>query len=160
ACIEDGHEIVSHHWRWIDYHNVDEATERQHIRLAMDGIASLTGAAPAGWMTGSPGPNTRRLLVEAGGLLYDRDAVNDELPYWVAIGGRQHLVIPYSFETNDNRFNGNAGFSTADDFARYLIDCFDMLYKEGVDAPKLMSVGLHDRLIGRAARAPALVRFL
>jgi peptidoglycan/xylan/chitin deacetylase (PgdA/CDA1 family) len=159
AFLADGHEIVSHGYRWIDYQTVDEATEREHIRLAMAGIAALTGSQPTGWMTGRPGPNTRRLLVEHGGLLYDRDSLNDELPYWVAVGGRQHLVIPYSYETNDNRYDHN-GFGTAEDFARYMIDCFDLLYEEGSDAPKIMSIGLHDRLVGRPARAVGLIRFL
>jgi putative urate catabolism protein len=159
AFLEAGHEIVSHGWRWIDYHDVDEATERAHVRLALDGIARLTGRRPTGWMTGRPGPNTRRLIVEAG-IGYDRDALNDELPYWTRVGGRDHLVIPYSFETNDNRFDQNLGFSTAEDFARYFIDCFDLLYAEGQDHPRMMSIGLHDRLIGRPARAVGLIRFL
>jgi hypothetical protein len=110
-------------------------------------------------MTGRPGPNTRRLVVEAG-IGYDRDALNDELPYWTRVAERDHLVIPYSFETNDNRFDQNLGFSTADDFARYFTDCFNLLYAEGADHPKLMSVALHDRLIGRPARAVGLIRFL
>jgi allantoinase len=159
AFLADGHEIVSHGYRWIDYQTVDEATEREHIRLAMAGIEALTGAPPVGWMTGRPGPNTRRLLVEHGVLLYDRDSLNDELPYWVAVAGRPHLVIPYSYETNDNRHDHN-GFGTAEDFARYMIDCFDLLYEEGSTAPKIMSIGLHDRLVGRPARAVGLIRFL
>jgi peptidoglycan/xylan/chitin deacetylase (PgdA/CDA1 family) len=159
AFVEDGHEIVSHGYRWIDYQTVDEATEREHIRRAMDGIRALTGQAPVGWMTGRPSMNTRRLLVEQGGLLYDRDALNDELPYWLKVGGRDHLVIPYSYETNDNRYDHN-GFGTAEDFARYMIDCFDLLYAEGAEVPKLMSVGLHDRLVGRPGRAVGLIRFL
>jgi hypothetical protein len=111
----------------------------------------MTGQRPVGWMTGRPSPNTRRLLVEEGGFQYDRDALNDELPYWVTVGidARPHLVIPYSYETNDNRFNENAGFATSDDFVRYMSDTFDVLYAEGGDEPKMMSVGLHDRLIGR-----------
>jgi peptidoglycan/xylan/chitin deacetylase (PgdA/CDA1 family) len=159
AFIEQGHEIVSHGWRWIDYHAVDEATERAHVALALDGIAALTGSRPVGWMTGRPGPNTRRLIVEAG-IGYDRDALNDDLPYWVGVAGKPHLVIPYSYETNDNRFDLNSGFATADDFARYLCDAFDLLYAEGADSPKMMSIGLHDRLIGRPARAVGLIRFL
>ncbi len=139
---------------------MDEDTERKHIRLALDGIEKMTGRRPVGWMTGRPGANTRRLLVEAGGLHYDRDALNDELPYWVRVGDVDHLVIPYSYETNDNRFDAGVGFSTADQFAQYLIDCFDILFEEGAEAPKLMSVGLHDRLIGRPARAKALIKFL
>ncbi len=159
AFLADGHEIVSHGYRWIDYQTVDEATEREHIRRAFESITRLTGAPPVGWMTGRPGPNTRRLLVEHGGLLYDRDSLNDELPYWVRVGGTAHLVIPYSYETNDNRYDHN-GFGTAADFARYMIDCFDMLYAEGAERPKIMSIGLHDRLVGRPARAVGLVRFL
>ncbi len=160
AFVAAGHEIVSHGYRWIDYHKVDEATEREHMRRAVAGIEKLTGSRPAGWMTGRPGPNTRRLLVEHGGFLYDRDALNDELPYWVEVGGRHHLVVPYSYETNDNRFDRNRGFSTADDFFCYHRDCFDLLYEEGLERPKLMSIGLHDRLIGRPGRAVGLIRFL
>jgi allantoinase len=159
AFLEDGHEIVSHGYRWIDYQTVAEATEREHIRLAIAGIEALTGKPPTGWMTGRPGPNTRRLLVEHGGLLYDRDSLSDELPYWLTVAGRQHLVIPYSYETNDNRYDHN-GFGTAADFARYMIDCFDLLYEEGSETPKIMSIGLHDRLVGRPARAIGLIRFL
>jgi peptidoglycan/xylan/chitin deacetylase (PgdA/CDA1 family) len=159
AFLADGHEIVSHGYRWIDYQLVDEATEREHITLAMAGIKALTGSPPVGWMTGRPGPNTRRLLVEHGGLLYDRDSLSDELPYWTEVAGKQHLVIPYSYETNDNRYD-HAGFGTAEDFARYMIDCFDLLYDEGAEVPKIMSIGLHDRLVGRPARAVGLIRFL
>jgi putative urate catabolism protein len=160
AFLEAGHEIVSHGYRWIDYHHVPEEIERAHIRLALEGCEKLLGTRPRGWMTGRPGPNTRRLLVESGAFLYDRDALNDELPYWVRVNGRPHLVVPYSYETNDNRFNENAGFSTGDDFATYLIDCFDVLYAEGAETPRLMSIGLHDRLIGRPGRIGGLIRFL
>ena len=162
AAVAEGHEIVSHGWRWIDYQSVPEAVEREHIRLARDTIAEIVGQRPVGWMTGRPSPNTRRLLVEEGGFLYDRDALNDELPYWVTVGslGRPHLVIPYSYETNDNRFNESAGFATSDDYVRYMSDTFDVLYAEGADEPKMMSVGLHDRLIGRPGRAAGLMRFL
>lgn len=160
AMVEAGHEIVSHGWRWIDYQQVPEAVEREHVRLAVAGIEEVTGSRPLGWMTGRPSPNTRRLLVEAGGFLYDRDALNDELPYWVTVGAKPHLVVPYSFETNDNRFDGNSGFSTADDFFSYMKDCFDVLYAEGEAEPKMMSLGLHDRLTGRPARAAGLARFL
>ena len=125
----------------------------------MEAIQALTGPGAIGWMTGRPGQNTRRLLVEHGGVLYDRDSLNDELPYWTAVAGRDHLVIPYSYETNDNRYDHN-GFGTAEDFARYMIDCFDLLYEEGAEQPKLMSIGLHDRLVGRPARAVGLIRFL
>jgi peptidoglycan/xylan/chitin deacetylase (PgdA/CDA1 family) len=160
AFMTEGHEIVSHGWRWIDYCGVPEDVERQHITLAVDGIKRLTGEAPTGWMTGRPGPNTRRLLVEHGGFLYDRDSLADELPYWLRVSGRSHLVIPYSYETNDNRFNENSGFATADQFFVYMRDAFDVLYREGATSPKLLSIGLHDRLIGRPARIGGLLRFL
>jgi len=161
ACVARGHEMVSHGYRWIDYMNVAEALEAEHMRLAITGIESLTGERPLGWMTGRPGPNTRRLLAEEGGFLYDRDSLSDELPYWVDVADRHHLVIPYSYETNDNRFNENSGFSTADDFFTYLRDAFDVLYEEGRrGAPKLLSIGLHDRLIGRPGRVLGLVRLL
>jgi putative urate catabolism protein len=160
AFVAEGHEIVSHGWRWIDYCDVPEAVEREHVALAVAGITRLTGARPLGWMTGRPGPNTRRLNAEQGGFLYDRDSLADELPYWLRVAGRAHLVIPYSFETNDNRFNENSGFATADQFFTYLRDAFDVLYQEGATAPKLLSIGLHDRLIGRPARIGGLLRFL
>jgi peptidoglycan/xylan/chitin deacetylase (PgdA/CDA1 family) len=160
AFVEDGHEVVSHGWRWIDYHTVDEKEEREHIRLAVEGIKKLIGQPPVGWFDGRPSINTRRLLVEHGGFLYDRDYLGDELPFWTRFGARNHLVIPYSLETNDNRFDSNSGFSTADEFAQYMIDCFDLLYEEGAERPKIMSVALHDRLIGRPGRAVGLIKFL
>jgi peptidoglycan/xylan/chitin deacetylase (PgdA/CDA1 family) len=127
---------------------------------AFEVLTRIAGERPVGWMTGRPSASTRRLIVEAGGLLYDRDALNDELPYWRGVAGRPHLVIPYSFETNDNRFDGNVGFSTADDFARYMIDCFEELHAEGARCPRLMSLAVHDRLIGRPGRIAGLRRFL
>ncbi len=161
ACLADGHEIVSHGQRWIDYGEVPEAVERAHICAAVDGLTRLTGARPLGWMTGRPGPNTRRLVAEEGGFLYDRDSLADELPYWLDMPGGPHLVIPYSYEANDNRFNENSGFSTAGQFFEYLRDAFDLLHAEGMaGAPKLLSIGLHDRLIGRPGRAPGLIRLL
>jgi peptidoglycan/xylan/chitin deacetylase (PgdA/CDA1 family) len=160
AFVELGHEIVSHHYRWIDYHFVDEATQREHVRLAMETIHRVTGSTPIGWMTGRSNIDTRRLLVEHGGIIYDRDALNDEIPYWVRVGAHNHLVIPYSYETNDNRFNENKGFSTSSQFAEYLIDTFNTFYDEGAEHPKLMSIGLHDRLSGRPGRSESLRRFL
>lgn len=161
AFVERGHEIVSHGYRWIDYGAVPENVEREHIRKAVEILNKVTGTKPVGWMTGRPGPNTRRLIVEAGGFLYDRDSLADELPYWLRIGEKPHLVIPYSYEANDNRFNENSGFSTGDDFFRYMRDAFDLLYREGSNgAPKLLSIGLHDRLIGRPGRCAGLIRLL
>jgi allantoinase len=161
AFLARGHEVVSHGWRWIDYGAVPEEVEREHIRRAVSGLTALLGERPLGWMTGRPGPNTRRLVAEEGGFLYDRDALNDELPYWVSMPQGPHLVIPYSYETNDNRFNENSGFSTAQHFFEYMRDAFDTLYAEGRNGrPGLLSIGLHDRLIGRPGRAPGLVRLL
>jgi allantoinase len=161
ACVERGHEIVSHGYRWIDYGAVREEIEREHIRRAVEILTQLTGTRPVGWMTGRPGPNTRRLLVEVGGFLYDRDSLADELPYWLSIQNRSHLVIPYSYEANDNRFNENSGFSTGEDFFAYMRDAFDLLYREGTNgSPKLFSIGLHDRLIGRPGRCTGLIKLL
>src|SRR5437764_11190795 len=160
AFVEDGHEIVSHGCRWLDYQTMPEETERAHVRRGIEMIERVAGVRPVGWMTGRPSANTRRLHLELGGFLYDRDSLNDELPYWVTGGAKRHLVIPYSFETNDNRFDQNRGFSTGDDFARYMIDSFDTLYAEGAEKQKMMSVAVHDRLIGRPGRITGLVRFL
>jgi allantoinase len=161
AFVERGHELVSHGYRWIDYGEVPEDVERDHIQRAVTILTKLTGTRPVGWMTGRPGPNTRRLLVEAGGFLYDRDSLADELPYWLRISDKPHLVIPYSYEANDNRFNENNGFSTSDDFFVYMRDAFDLLYREGRNgSPKLLSIGLHDRLIGRPGRCAGLIRLL
>jgi peptidoglycan/xylan/chitin deacetylase (PgdA/CDA1 family) len=160
AFIADGHELVSHGYRWLDYQIMPAQIEREHIRLAIETLEGVTGIRPTGWMTGRPSVNTRRLLIEHGGIDYDRDALNDELPYWLEVDGRQHLVVPYSFETNDNRFNENSGFSNGDDFARYMSDCFDVMYAEGATSAKMMSLALHDRLIGRPGRITGLMRFL
>ncbi|MFN3259668.1 MAG: polysaccharide deacetylase family protein [Pikeienuella sp.] len=160
AFAAEGHEIVSHHFRWLDYQRVTESVEREHVARAFETLTRVVGRRPVGWMTGRPSASTRRLIVEAGGLLYDRDSLNDELPYWRVVAGRPHLVVPYSFETNDNRFDGNVGFSTADDFAGYMIDTFEELLAEGAHTPRMMSLALHDRLIGRPGRIAGLRRFL
>ena len=164
AYVADGHEIVSHGYRWLDYQRMPADEEREHVRRGIETLERVAGVRPVGWMTGRPSANTRALHLELGGFLYDRDSLNDELPYWVTVGGGssegRHLVIPYSFETNDNRFDQNHGFSTGDDFARYMIDCFETLYAEGADKPKLMSLAVHDRIIGRPGRITGLVRFL
>jgi len=161
AFVERGHEIVSHGYRWIDYCAVSEEIEREHIGRAVEILTRYTGSRPIGWMTGRPGPNTRRLLVEAGGFLYDRDSLADELPYWLTIDTKPHLVIPYSYEANDNRFNQNSGFSTGEHFFTYMRDAFDVLRREGRSgSPKLLSIGLHDRLIGRPGRSAGLIKLL
>jgi putative urate catabolism protein len=160
AIVEAGHEIVSHGWRWIDYQFVEEAVEREHMRLAVDALTRLTGSRPLGWYTGRLSPNTRRLVVEEGGFLYDADAYNDDLPYWVVAGGRPHLVVPYTLDNNDMKFGGYQGFNSGDQFFAYLRDAFDVLYAEGAERPRMMSVGLHMRLVGRPGRFAALQRFL
>src|SRR5437867_1771239 len=160
AIVEAGHEVVSHGWRWIEYQFVSEAIEREHIRLAVDSLTNVTGERPLGWYTGRLSPNTRRLVVEAGGFLYDADAYNDDLPYWVEVNGAPHLVVPYTLDNNDMKFGTPQGFNSGDDFFAYLRDAFDVLYAEGAEHPKMMSVGLHMRLAGRPGRLAALARFL
>ena len=160
AMLAARHEIASHGWRWINYQFVDVDTERQHIALAVAAIEKLTGERPLGWYTGRDSPNTRRLVVEHGGFLYDADSYADELPYWQDVAGKAHLVVPYTLDCNDMRFATLGGFSTGDDFFSYLRDAFDVLYREGEHAPKMLSVGLHCRLAGRPARTAALERFL
>ncbi len=160
AAVAAGHEIASHGYRWIDYRDVPEAVERAHIAKAIEIIARLTGARPLGWYTGRTGPNTRRLVVEAGGFLYDADAYNDDLPYWVTVEGKPHLIVPYTLDVNDMRFATPQGFNSGDQFFAYLKDSFDSLYAEGAQTPRMMSVGLHCRLAGRPGRIAALERFL
>jgi allantoinase len=158
--VAGGHEVASHGWRWIDYQDVDEETERAHLRLAVEAIEKTTGTRPLGWYTGRTSPRTRRLVVEAGGFLYDADSYADDLPYWVKVEGCNHLIVPYTLDANDMRFATAQGFNAGDQFFNYLRDTFDVLYAEGGYAPKMMSVGLHCRLVGRPGRFAALVRFL
>jgi allantoinase len=160
AMVESGHEIACHGWRWIDYQAVPEAVEREHIRRAVETLRSLTGKAPVGWYTGRASVNTRRLVVEHGGFIYDADSYADDLPGWVEVTGKPHLVVPYTFDTNDMRFSSTAGFTNGTQFFEYLRDTFDMLYAEGADTPRMMSLGLHCRLAGRPGRLGALLRFL
>ena len=170
AYRELGHEIACHGLRWISYQGIDEATERAHMAEAVAIQRELTGSAPLGWYTGRDSPNTRRLVVEHGGFVYDADSYADDLPYWteVAVDGRAarvaHLVVPYTLDTNDMRFAAMQGFNSGTQFFDYLKDAFDVLYREGdpagLDAPKMLSIGLHARLIGRPARIAALERFL
>ncbi len=160
AIVEAGHEVVSHGWRWIDYQFVSERVERQHIRRAVEVLTRVTGSRPLGWYTGRLSPNTRRLVVEEGGFLYDADAYDDDLPYWTMVSGTPHLVVPYTLDNNDMKFGLPGGFATGDDWLAYVRDAFDVLYAEGADQPKMMSVGLHMRLMGRPGRAAALARFL
>jgi len=160
AFLKDGHEICSHGYRWINYQYVDEATERAHVAKAVEVLRALTGEMPLGWYTGRTSPNTRRLVVEHGGFLYDADDYNDDLPFWVTEAGKPHLVVPYTLDANDMRFAAAQGFNSGEQFFAYLKDTFDVLYAEGETAPKMMSVGLHCRIAGRPGRIAALERFL
>ena len=160
AMLEAGHEIACHGWRWISYQHVDRATEREHMRIAVDSIKRMTGSVPLGWYTGRDSPNTRSLVVEHGGFLYDADSYADDLPYWVKVSGKDHLVVPYTLDANDMRFSSAQGFNTGEQFYAYLRDSFDVFYAEGAQSPKMMSVGLHCRLAGRPGRFRALQRFL
>lgn len=160
AFVEAGHEIASHGWRWIDYRNMPEEVEREHIALAVEAIRNITGKHPAGWYTGRTGENTRRLVAEHGGFLYDSDSYADDLPYWEEVQGKPQLIVPYTLDTNDMRFVQAQGFHNGEQFFTYLKDSFDALYAEGESAPKMMSVGLHCRLIGRPGRIASLARFI
>ena len=157
---EAGCDTVCHGWRWIDYQFVGAEAEREQIARNVEIIEQLTGTRPLGWYTGRPSLNTRRLVVEHGGFLFDSDDYNDDLPYWLDVGGRMHLVIPHSLDTNDSRFARGSGLETADQFLVYLRDAFDWLYAEGADHPKMMTVSLHCRLIGRPGRIAGLARFI
>jgi allantoinase len=160
-AIADGHEIMSHGFRWERHAHMSEPLERSVIARAVDAIARTAGTPPVGWHTRSAtSPNTRRLLVEHGGFLYDSNAYDDDTPYVLEVLGRPHVVLPYAFDTNDMRFHNRGGFVFGDDFARYCIDAFDRLYAEGGDEPRMMSVGLHLRIIGRPGRIAGLERFL
>ena len=149
AMVEAGHEICSHAYRWIDYQYMDVEEEREHLNKAIEIITQVTGQRPLGWYTGRNSPNTRDLVMQEGGFLYDSDAYDDDLPYWVDNNGKGHLVIPYTLDTNDMRFATVQGFNSGEQFYQYLKDAFDTLYAEGEEAPKMLSIGLHCRLIGR-----------
>lgn len=159
ALAEAGHEVAGHGYRWIDYKDVPEEEERDHIRRTVDAIESICGRRPIGWYTGRVSPNTRRLVREEGGFLYSSDAYNDDLPYWIP-GQPPHLIVPYTLVNNDARYLWSAGFSSGADFFQLLKDAFDTLLEEGRRHAKLMSIGLHGRISGHPARAAALKRFL
>lgn len=165
AFQELGHEIACHGLKWIHYQNMDIETERAHMQEAVQIFRALTGSAPLGWYTGRDSPNTRQLVVEHGGFAYDSDYYGDDLPFWTEVetsGGVKapHLVVPYTLDSNDMRFATPQGFNTSEHFYQYLKDSFDVLYEEGEDAPKMLSIGMHCRLLGRPGRFRALQRFL
>ena len=161
AMAKAGWEFASHGWRWINHYELSEDEEREHIARAVEITQRLTGQRPRGFYARyAPSANTRRLLVEEGGFLYDSDSYSDDLPYWVRESGKDHLVIPYALDTNDVKFGAPASYGSGEDFFRYLTDAFDQLWEEGAEAPKMLSVGLHQRLVGRPGRARQLARFL
>jgi peptidoglycan/xylan/chitin deacetylase (PgdA/CDA1 family) len=160
-AVADGHEVASHGWRWERHVHMAEAEERRVIARSVEAIAAAAGAPPVGWHTRSAtSANTRRLLAEHGGFLYDSNAYNDDMPYMATVGGRDLVILPYAFDTNDMRFQPGGGFIHGEDFARYCIACLDRLLMEGGRAPRMMSVGLHLRIIGRPARISGLEAFL
>ena len=158
---DSGLEVACHGQRWIDYQFVPAEVERAHILRNVEVITETIGRRPVGWYTGRPSPNTRALVVEAGGFLYDSDAYNDDLPYWTAVQGRHHLVIPHSFDANDSRLQRGGDFATGDDFFVYCRDAFDWLYRLGSEGrPRMLTISLHGRIIGRPGRIGALARLL
>lgn len=165
AFSELGHEVACHGWRWIHYQNVPEDVEREHMQQAIRIFQGLYGEKPLGWYTGRDSPNTRRLLMDEGSFLYDSDYYGDDLPFWTRELDSEgephnHLIVPYTLDTNDMRFATPQGFNTGEQFFAYLRDAFDVLYEEGRETPKMLSVGLHCRLVGRPGRFRALQRFL
>jgi allantoinase len=165
AFVDLGHEIACHGWRWIHYQSMDEATEREHMRIGMDIIKKMTGVTPQGWYTGRDSPNTRRLVADHGGFLYDSDYYGDDLPFYTDVTKTNgevvsHLVVPYTLDCNDMRFASAQGFNTGEHFFQYLKDSFDVLYAEGEEAPKMLSIGMHCRLLGRPGRMRSLQKFL
>ena len=160
ALAERNHEVASHHWRWIDYSNVSEDEEREHIQRSIDIIQELTGKKPVGWYGGRTSMRSRQLAMEAECFEYDSDVYDDDLPHWTSVNGRSWLLIPYTLDTNDFKFSIAPGFVSGTDFFSYLKGAFDVLYAEGATSPRMMSVGLHCRMAGRPGRAAALRNFL
>jgi putative urate catabolism protein len=160
AALKNNFELCSHGLRWIDYQYIPEEIEKEHLYVAIKIHTEITGERPLGWYTGRTSPNTRRLIAEEGGFLYDADDYSDELPFWSNIEENPHLVVPYSLDANDMRFAAPQGFNAGDQFFNYLKDSFDTLYQEGETNPKMMSVGLHCRIVGRPGRFQALKKFV
>lgn len=160
AMIAAGFDLQLHGWRWIDYHTLSEDEEREHIAKGVAQAVELTGEHPLGYYAGLPSINTRRLVVEEGGFLYDSDTYSDDLPYWTHDFGKAHLVLPYSLDTNDSRFGRKEGYQVGQEFVTYITDAFDCLYAEGASTPKMLTIGLHARLLGRPARIAALHKII
>ena len=160
AIIEADYEVASHGWRWIDYQNIKKSEEKKHMQLAIKAHTKIFGKRPDGWYAGRCSPNTRDLVMEDGGFLYDSDSYSDDLPFWESRNKKKQLIIPYTLDNNDMRFATNQGFNTGDHFYSYLKDSFDALYEEGRTNPKMMSVGLHCRIIGKPGRIQSLKKFL
>lgn len=161
AMIAADWEIASHGYRWIDYQSIDEATEREHLQRAIAIHTEVTGKRPLGWYLGRCSPNSHRLVAEEGGFLYNADSYADDLPYWDTSHGQEpQLMVPYTLDTNDMRFASSQGFNAGDQFFNYLKDSIDILHAEGADFPRMLSIGLHCRLVGRPGRIAALARFL
>ena len=154
------YEVASHGWRWIDYQNVSKSEEKKHMFKAINSIKKIFGKRPIGWYTGRCSPNTLDLVIDEGGFLYCSDTYSDDLPYWEKRGNKKQLMIPYTLDNNDMRFLTNQGFNSGDQFFNYLKDSFDSLYEEGKQNPKMMSVGLHCRIIGKPGRIASLKKFL
>ena len=160
-AIKNGnYEVACHGWRWIDYQNIKKSTEKKDMKLAIKTLKQIFGQRPLGWYTGRCSPNTRDLVFDDGGFLYDSDSYSDDLPYWEYKKNKKQLIIPYTLDNNDMRFSTNQGFNSGDQFYTYLKDSFDALYEEGKTNPKMMSVGLHCRLIGRPGRIQSIKKFL
>lgn len=160
TVMKDGHEICSHGYRWINYHGMPIAEEREHMERAIEIQKRLTGQRPLGWYTGRTSENTRALVAAEGGFLYDADDYSDDLPFWSRVVDKPHLVVPYTLDTNDMKFAAIQGFNSGDQYFTYMKDAFDTLYEEGAERPRMMSVGMHCRLIGKPARFQALKRFV
>ena len=160
AIKDADYEVASHGWRWIDYQNISKSVEKKHMKLAIKTIKKIFGKRPLGWYAGRCSPNTRDLVFKDGGFLYDSDSYSDDLPYWEIRKNKKQLIIPYTLDNNDMRFATNQGFNTGEHFFNYLKDSFDALYEEGKANPKMMSVGLHCRLIGKPGRIQSLKKFL
>ncbi len=154
------YEVASHGWRWIDYQNISKSKEKKHMNKAIKSIKKIFGKRPLGWYTGRCSPNTLNLVIDNGGFLYCSDTYSDDLPYWIKRGNKKQLMVPYTLDNNDMRFATIQGFNSGDQFYNYLKDSFDALYSEGEKLPKMMSIGLHCRLIGRPGRIQSIKKFL